>query len=304
MATNDTVATWADRLRQRMGQSGSLVCVGLDPDVARLPEPLRAVDDVEAAIVRFNAGLIEATADLVCAYKPNLGFYLAHGAAGIRALERTRALVPPDVPVILDAKIGDIGSTAAAYARGVYDVWRFDAVTLNPYLGSDALEPFLNRPGRGVFILCKTSNPGSGEFQDLPVSGEVVRSLALDVAAGTREWSARFPATVGLVVGATYPADLAAVRALCPDQPILLPGIGAQVGDLAAAVAAGMDRQRGGLIVTSSRAIIYAGSGADWAARARAATVALRDAIETARSTATSHEGAGAAACHAAAPEA
>ncbi|MFM9108003.1 MAG: orotidine-5'-phosphate decarboxylase [Chloroflexota bacterium] len=273
------VATWSERLRQAMRQRRSLVCVGLDPDPARLPAPLRGLP-VEDAIAAFTAGIIAATGDIACAYKPNLGFYLAHGAAGIRALERTRAAIPAGVPAILDAKIGDIGSTAAAYAAGVFDALGFDAVTLNPYLGEDALEPFLSRPGAGLFILCKTSNPGGGDFQDLATGG---RPLHLAVAERIAAWDARYPASAGLVVGATWPEQLAAVRALCPEQPILLPGVGAQAGDLAAALRAGIDRHGEGLLVTSSRAIIYASAGDDWAEAARAAAVALRDQIETGR---------------------
>ncbi|MGI9252720.1 MAG: orotidine-5'-phosphate decarboxylase, partial [Thermomicrobiales bacterium] len=257
----------------------SLVCVGLDPDRARLPEPLRALP-VEEAIVAFNTGLIAATADIACAYKPNLGFYFAHGPAGIRALERTRALIPSAIPAILDAKIADIGSTATAYASGVFDALGFDAVTLNPYLGEDSLEPFLSRPGKGLFILCNTSNPGSGDLQDLDLGG---RPLHLTVAERIAHWNARYPATAGLVVGATWPEQLAAVRAICPNQPILLPGIGAQAGDLGAALRAGLDAHGEGLVVTSSRAIIYASSGQDWAEAARAAAVTLRDQIEDQR---------------------
>jgi orotidine-5'-phosphate decarboxylase len=266
-----------ERLNDRMRQRDSLVCVGLDPDLARLPDPLRGIDDPEDAIVAFLAGIVEATADLACAFKPNLGFFLAHGTAGVRALERARRLIPSDVPVVLDAKIADIGSTAAAYARGVFDAWGFDAVTLNPYLGEDALAPFLARPDRGVFVLCKTSNPGSGDLQDVALADG--RPLSRRVADLANAWAARHPATVGLVVGATWPGDLAAARAACPDRPILLPGVGAQQGDLAAALAAGIDRRGAGLVVTSSRAILYAGSGADWADRARAETERLRDEV-------------------------
>jgi orotidine-5'-phosphate decarboxylase len=268
-------------------RSGSLVCVGLDPDPSRFPSPLAGEADLARAIVRFNAAIIEATADLVCAYKPNLGFYLALGAPGAAALAETRRLIPAATPAILDAKIGDIGSTSAGYARGVFDAWGFDAVTVNPYLGEEALAPFLERSDRGVFVLCKTSNPGGGEIQDLPVgkapgdaNGE---PLHLAVASRVAVWAERAAASVGLVVGATYPAELAAVRERCPALPILLPGIGAQAGDLAAAVAAGRDAAGGGLVVTSSRAILYAGAGEDFAAQARAATIGLRDEVNAAR---------------------
>ncbi len=281
MATRTISGTFGERLAARMRGRDTLVCVGLDPDPARFPAAIQAIDDPEEAIVAFAGGIVEATADLACAFKPNLGFFLAHGAAGIRALERTRALIPAEVPVVLDAKIGDIGSTAAAYARGVFDEWDFDAVTLNPYLGEDALAPFIDRPGRGAFILCKTSNPGSGDLQDLPLAdGE---PLSRRVAATIERWAESHPATLGLVVGATWPGDLAAIRAICPDRPILLPGVGAQAGDLEGAVRAGIDGDRAGLLVSSSRAILYASSGDDWADRARDEAARLRDAVNAIR---------------------
>ncbi|MDP9363878.1 MAG: orotidine-5'-phosphate decarboxylase, partial [Chloroflexota bacterium] len=199
------------RLAAAAARAGSLVCVGLDPDPARFPAPLRGERDAARAIVRFNAAIVEATSDLVCAYKPNLGFYAAHGAAGIAALEETRRLIPPDVPAILDCKVGDIGSTAEAYARGYFDRWGFDAVTVSPYLGADSLAPFLARDDRGVFVLCKTSNPGGGDLQDLTVrDGGGERPLHLAVADLAATWATEAAATVGLVVGATYPAELAA----------------------------------------------------------------------------------------------
>lgn len=284
MVQSTATGCWSERLRTRMEETGSLLCVGLDPDLARFPTALTGASDTEDAIVRFNAGIVEATADLVCAYKPNLGFYLAHGLPGLRALERTRRLLPPATPAILDAKVADIDSTAAAYARGVFDVFGFDAVTVNPYLGEDALAPFLDRPDRGVLVLCKTSNPGSGDVQDLPTIAAGGREpLYLAVARRVAAWDERHPASVGLVVGATYPAQLAAVRQVCPEQPILLPGIGAQAGDLEGAVGGGLDRRGAGLIVSASRAIGYAGSGADWQERARSAALALNEQIAAAR---------------------
>ena len=280
----NATATWNERLRRRAEETGSLLCIGLDPDPERFPAPLRLIDDIEEAIVQFNAGIIAATADRAAAYKPNLGFYFAHGAAGIRALERTRALLPPDVPAILDAKIADIGSTSVAYARGVFDALGFDAVTINPYLGEDALEPFLTRPGIGLFVLCKTSNPGGGDLQDLHVNeGPCGEPLHLAVARRVARWDAAYPATVGLVVGATYPAELAAIRQICPTQPILLPGVGAQAGDLDAAVRAGLDAHGGRLLVTVSRAILYASDGEDWIDRGRGAAAGFAAAIAAAR---------------------
>ncbi|HEX5993123.1 MAG TPA: orotidine-5'-phosphate decarboxylase, partial [Thermomicrobiales bacterium] len=154
---------FGNRLIEAARANDSLLCVGLDPVQSQLPSPLDAEPDVTRAIVTFNSGVIAATSDLVCAYKPNLGFYLAYGAAGVAALEETRRLIPTHIPVILDAKVGDIGSTAEAYATGYFDTWDFDAVTVNPYLGEDSLAPFLSRGDRGVIVICKTSNPGSAD---------------------------------------------------------------------------------------------------------------------------------------------
>lgn len=277
--------TFRERLRRAVERNQSLLCVGLDPVLEKMPAPLRSPRNPGQAIVEFNARVIEATADLVCAYKPNLGFYLAYGAAGAAALEETRRLVPAHIPVILDAKVGDLGNTSEAYAAGYYDEWAFDAVTVNPYLGEDSLEPFLRRPDTGVIVLCKTSNPGSGDFQDLPVGGPEGLPLSLTVAERVSGWADRWPASLGLVVGATYPDQLVAVRQRCPNLPILLPGVGAQAGDLNAALRAGLDDSGAGLIVTASRSIIFAGSdlGAAWAEPVRAAAMALRESINRAR---------------------
>ncbi|MEJ7762108.1 MAG: orotidine-5'-phosphate decarboxylase [Thermomicrobiales bacterium] len=271
-------------------RNDSLVCVGLDPDESRIPASAWDPGDVAGSLVRFNAAIIEATADLVCAYKPNLGFYVAFGVDGLAALAETRRLIPADIPVILDCKVGDIGSTAAAYARGYFDAWGFDAITVNPYLGEDSLAPFLTSLGRGVLVVCKTSNPGSGDLQDLPIPigpetgtlGET-EPLYLTLARRVAAWGERYLATPGLVVGATYPADLARVRAVAPDVPILLPGVGTQAGDIEGAVRAGIDARGRGLLVSASRSITYAGDGPDFAARAREAAMALRDAVNAVR---------------------
>jgi orotidine-5'-phosphate decarboxylase len=277
-----TIDTFANRVCYAMDEANSLVCVGLDPDFSRFPAHLRELG-VKEAIIRFNRAIIESTRDLVCAYKPNLGFYLACGIPGLEALIETRAMIPTDIPAILDCKVGDVGSTAAAYARGIFDEWKFDAATVNPFLGEDSLAPFLSYPDRGVIVLCKTSNPGSGEWQDLVVGEPEGEELFLKLAGRITRWAHDYPASVGLVVGATYPEQLAHVRERCPDLQILLPGIGAQAGDLEASVANGLDGHGRGLIVTSSRAIIYAGSGADFAERARIAATKLRDAVNAVR---------------------
>jgi orotidine-5'-phosphate decarboxylase len=279
-------STFDDRLIDAARANDSLLCVGLDPVRARFPDALADEPDVTRAIVSFNAGVIEATSDLVCAYKPNLGFYLAYGAAGVAALEETRRLIPRQIPIILDAKVGDIGSTAEAYAAGYFDTWDFDAVTVNPYLGEDSLAPFLTRHDRGVLVVCKTSNPGSADLQNLTLDVNHDRQpLYLTVADRVAAWSARWPATVGLVVGATYPVELADVRRRCPDAPILLPGIGAQAGDLESSLRAGLDSRGLGLIASSSRSVLYSGTNqdADWTMAVRAEAARLREEINAVR---------------------
>jgi orotidine-5'-phosphate decarboxylase len=275
-----------NRINETAHDNDSLLCVGLDPDLSLFPAALRDGTDVEHAIVTFNTHVIEVTSDLVCAYKPNLGFYLAHGGAGVAALEETRRRIPPNVPVILDAKVGDVGSTAEAYATGYFTTWDFDAVTVNPYLGEDSLAPFMRRGDRGVIVVCKTSNPGSGDLQDrqLDADGDS-EPMYLTVADRVASWSERWPATLGLVVGATYPAELAAVRQRCPSLPILLPGIGAQGGALEASVRAGLDSKGGALLVSASRSVLYPDSTQqpDWKSAVRAEAVRLRNAINVVR---------------------
>jgi orotidine-5'-phosphate decarboxylase len=266
-----------DKLAAAQDRNRSLLCVGLDPDPALMP-----IQEVAA----FNMAIIEATSDLVCAYKPNMAFYEALSLTGLRALEVTLAHIPPHIPVILDAKRGDVGNTAAAYARALFERFGCDAVTVNPYGGHDSIEPFLTYRDKGVFLWCRSSNPGAADFQDLPTQfeGEMVPFYQA-VASQAVRWNTQ--GNVGLIVGATYPAELAAVRAIAPDLPILLPGIWAQQGELQAAVAAGRDARGGGLIVSASRSILYAYKegepSKDYAQAARDAAAALRDAIEEAR---------------------
>jgi orotidine-5'-phosphate decarboxylase len=272
---------FAERLAAQIERANSLVCVGLDPDSTRFPQRFRELGR-KAAIVEFNRAIIEATSDLVCAYKPNLGFYAAQGVDGIEALLETRAMIPAEIPVILDCKVGDMGSTATAYAAAYFGEWQFEAITANPYQGEDSLAPFLAYPDRAVFILCRTSNPSSADLQDVTVQ-ETGEPLFMRVATRARQWNRDYPAQVGLVVGATYPGELATVRERCADLPILLPGVGAQAGDVEASVENGLTARGDGLLVSSSRAIIYAGSGADFADRARAATALLRDQVNAVR---------------------
>ncbi|MBN1374686.1 MAG: orotidine-5'-phosphate decarboxylase [Dehalococcoidia bacterium] len=244
----------------------SLLCVGLDPDPTKLP-----IKD----IFEFNKAIIDATADLVCAYKPNLAFYEAMGVKGLQALKKTVDYVPDGIPVIGDAKRGDIGNTAAAYARALFDYYKFDAVTLNPYLGYDSVEPFLNYDGRGVFILCRTSNKSASNFQDL--EDNYGMKFYQSVALRAQDWN--LADNVGLVVGATYPEELKQIRKMCPDMLILIPGIGAQGGNLELSVKYGVDKNSGKAIIVAARQVIYASRGSDYAQAARFAAMQLRDSI-------------------------
>jgi orotidine-5'-phosphate decarboxylase len=277
------MSAFVERLLTASREANSLVCIGLDVNPAAMPSSvLQQLDP----IVKFNKAIIDATADLVCAYKPNFAFYEALGSAGWDALVETVKYIPKGKISIADAKRGDIGNTSAAYAKAIFEICGFDAVTVSPYLGQDALQPFLDYQDRGVIVLCKTSNPGSNEFQNLSVIVEeqgkkIERPMYQEVARRVSEWNAN--QNCGLVVGATYPAELAAVRAIAPDLPILMPGVGAQAGDLETAVKNGVNRHGELLMINSSRAIIYASSGDDFAIAARRATIALRDAINDIR---------------------
>jgi orotidine-5'-phosphate decarboxylase len=273
---------FAERLTAQITRTNSLVCVGLDPDPARFPQRFRDLGR-KSAIVEFNRAIVEATSDLVCAYKPNLAFYAAQGVEGIEALLATRALIPAEIPVILDCKVGDMGSTATAYAAAYFGEWKFEAITANPYQGEDSLAPFLSYPDRAVFILCRTSNPSSADLQDMVLS-ETGETLYMRVASRANQWNKDYPAQVGLVVGATYPGELEQVRTRCPRLPILLPGVGAQAGDVEGSVEVGLTADGAGLILSSSRGIIYAGGGADFADQARNAAAQLRDQINVVRS--------------------
>ncbi len=260
---------FTDKLLAAARRNQSLLCIGLDPDLEHMPR---------GDIWEFNRAMVDATADLVCAYKPNLAFYEAQGREGLVALEKTLAHIPDSIPVIGDAKRGDIGHTARAYAKAIFSGFGFDAVTLNPYLGYDSVEPFLEHPDRGVFILCRTSNPGARDFQDLRCSeGDSSHLLFEVVAQRAKEWN--IAGNIGLVVGATYSEDLQRVRQLCPQMTLLIPGLGAQKGDLALAVRYGVNRQGEKAIISSSRQILYASRGEDFAQAARQAALDLRQQI-------------------------
>lgn len=265
---------FGERLRRAVDAADSLLCVGLDPQPQRTPPD---------ELLSFGRAVIEATAEHACAFKPQSAFYEAAGPPGWEALAGTIELIrelAPHAVVILDAKRGDIAHTAHAYATAAFNQLGADAVTASPYLGGDSVAPFLERPERAAFVLCRTSNPGGGDFQSLPVEGTGGEPLYEQVARRAAQWAAAAHGNVGLVVGATYPTELARVRQLCPDLPILLPGIGAQGGDLEAALRAGLDADGRGLLVSASRSIIYAGGAreiAAEAARLRAAIHQLRE---------------------------
>jgi orotidine-5'-phosphate decarboxylase len=271
------MSSFVTALETAWRRSDSLVCVGLDPEIERFP---RQVADEASPIFQFNKAIINATHDLVCAYKLQVAHYAAYEAED--QLERTVEYLHrtyPEVPVILDAKRGDVGNTAERYAIEAFERYGADAVTVNPYLGTDSLEPFLRHADKGVIVLCRTSNPGARDLQDLEVGGRPLYQVVAQLAAS--QWNAR--GNCLLVVGATYPKELAAVRALVGNMPLLVPGVGAQGADVAQAVTSGQSAAGAGLIISSSRAILYVSPGADFAGAARAATASLRGQINLAR---------------------
>jgi orotidine-5'-phosphate decarboxylase len=265
-----TIMRFTDKLLNASRKNGSWLCIGLDPDPELIPA---------AEVLQFNKAIIEATSDLVCAYKPNLAFYEALGIEGLAILENTVKHVPDGIPVIGDAKRGDIGNTAKAYARALFSVWGFDAATVSPYLGFDSIEPFVSYEDKGVFILCRTSNKGALDFQSLLADGSPLYEI---VAQKAKQWDAH--GNIGLVVGATYPEELKTVRAICPDMPLLIPGIGAQGGDVASAVSYGVDAKGENAIINVSRQILYASRGKDFARAARKMAEKVRNQINGYRS--------------------
>ena len=270
-----------DKIADTTQSRDSLVCVGLDPDVSRFPDSITAGRSTGEAIVEFNKQIIESTLELAAIYKPNLAFYVQYGVEGFEALLKTRALIPDETPVILDCKIGDISTTMEPFARAYLDEADFDAITVNPYLGSESLAPLFSRAGKGLFLLCRNSNPGSSEIQNLELSSG--RPLFAEIAAKVVEWNEIAYASLGLVAGATYPTELLTIRELAPELLILVPGIGSQAGDLAAAVDAGTDANGSGLLINSSRSVTYASSGDDFARAAAKAARTLRDQINAIR---------------------
>lgn len=259
-----------DKLDQTTSKNNSLLCIGLDIDLNRVPQTVLNKED---PIYVFNREIIQATKELVCAYKPNIAFYERYGIYGISSLIKIIEFIQgTGIPVILDAKRGDIGHSSAAYAESVFRVYKADAVTVNPYLGHDSVEPFLEYQDKGIFVLCLTSNPGAKDFQ---------RELFLDVAYEVKKWNKY--GNCGLVAGATKPEELKEIRNIAEDMPILIPGIGAQDGDLEASVKYGVNKQGNRAIINSSRSIIYASKEDNFAEAAGEAAQKLRDAINQQR---------------------
>lgn len=262
---------------------GKFVCVGLDSKLENIPKSIKGKDP-SVTIREFNRRIVEKTSDIVCAYKPNSAFYEEYGTFGWEALVDTVIDIQklaPDVPIILDAKRADIGNTNSGYVSSAFEALQVDAITVHPYLGRKALEPFLEHEEKGIFVLCRTSNPGADEFQDLTVpsrDGSMLKLYEVVAENVARIWNGG--GNCGVVAGATYPDELAKIRSIVGEMPILIPGIGAQGGDLKATVNAGKDNRGKGMIINSSRGIIFASSGTDFAEAARRETQKLHDAIQ------------------------
>ncbi len=290
------------QLLEAQWAKGNFVCVGLDSDLSKIPGAAQVAGDNDAflgldvygTIVGFNEEIVEATKDLVCAYKPNIAFYEPHGAEGIAALHHAIEdihAIAPDVPVILDAKRADIGNTNAGYVSAAFDFLRADAITVHPYLGAEALQPFLERKEKGIIVLCRTSNPGAGEFQDIRIEMGLIlvnnepryRPLYQVVARYVaNQWNKNGNCALVVGVNSNTTNELREVREIVGDMPILIPGIGAQGGDVEKTVTAGKDSRGWGMIVNSSRGIIFASEGEDFAEAARRETEKLNDRINAA----------------------
>jgi len=271
-----------DKLQAVSRQQNSLLCVGLDPEQEHLPSRLQSLP-VAKAVTYFCQAIIEATLPYVCAFKPNLAFFEVLGPEGMYVFQNILRAVPEHIPIIVDAKRGDLGNTARNYAAAILDVYGCDAVTVNPYLGYDSVAPFLAYEEKAIFFLCRTSNPSACDFQDLLVCEEKgqKRLLYEEIAQRVQLWNRI--GNCGLVVGATYPQELNTIRSICPEMPILIPGVGAQGGNLEASVIAGVDASGERAIISVSRAILYAGDGDDYAVSAANEARKLRNRINEAR---------------------
>ena len=267
--------TFNDKLRKITLKNNSLLCIGLDSELAKIPQHLKERGHPQH---EFNQAIIKITHDLVCAYKLNTAFYEARGENGIRELKRTCDYLKesfPEIPVIVDAKRADIGNSNEGYTKFIFDYLSADAVTVHPYLGQEALKPFLDRLEKGIFVLCRSSNPGAGEFQDLEVNGKPLYQVVAENVAD--KWN--YNNNCGVVVGATYPSELEIVRRIVDKIPILIPGIVTQGGDIEKTVKSGVDSEGLNAIINSSRGIIFAGDGPDFTDKARSETIKLRDEI-------------------------
>ena len=269
-----------DQLNAAGRQNNSMLCVGLDPEPAKFPGAWRGD---ASRIFDFCAAMVDATADLVIAFKPQIAYFAAHRAeAQLERLMAHMRATAPQVPVILDAKRGDIGSTAEQYAREAFERYGADAVTLSPFMGFDSVQPYLKYHGKGAFLLCRTSNPGGDDFQNQRLASVAGEPLLYEHIAGLAQGPWNLNGQLGLVVGATYPTEIERVRAVAPTVPLLIPGVGAQGGDAVATVRAGW-RPNAPIIVNSSRAVLYASSGDDFAAAARLEALKTRDLLQAAR---------------------
>ena len=266
---------FAQRLKETQAATKSLLCVGLDVDPAKLPDHFRSNPN---GVVEFSKRIIESTADLVCAYKPNLAFFEALGTHGHETLKEILEFIPKHILTIGDAKRGDIGTTAERYAASLFDVFGFDAVTVNPYLGLDSVEPFLRKEEKGVFLLALTSNAGSKDFQRLKVGTKPLYERVVEKA---KKWNTK--KNLGLVVGATHPRELKSLRKLAPEMPFLIPGVGAQGGDLESSVKFGCVDPGWGAVITTSRSVLYASSGKNFAEEARKEALNMKGSIDTRR---------------------
>jgi orotidine-5'-phosphate decarboxylase len=279
--------TFIEQLRQAERTNGSLLCVGLDPEPARFPA---AMQGDASKIYDFCAAIVDATADLVIAFKPQIAYFAAHGAeAQLERLMAHMRRTAPGVPIILDAKRGDIGSTAEQYAKEAFERYGADCVTLSPFMGFDSVQPYLKYHGKGAFLLCRTSNPGGDDLQNQRLAGMDGQPTLFEHIASLVQGPWNLNGQLGLVVGATYPEEIERVRKVAPTVPLLIPGVGAQGGDAVATVRAGYRAANGEttapIVVNSSRAVLYASSGADFAQAARAAAIATRDQLRAAQQT-------------------
>ena len=277
--------TFLDMLRNAERQNGSMLCVGLDPEPARFPAKLKGD---ASRIYDFCAAIVDATADLVIAFKPQIAYFAAHRAEDqLEKLMAHMRRAAPQVPIILDAKRGDIGSTAEQYAKEAFERYGADAVTLSPFMGFDSIQPYLKYQGKGAFLLCRTSNPGGDDLQSQRLASVPGEPLLYEHIAQLAQGPWNLNGQLGLVVGATYPAEIERVRAVAPTVPLLIPGVGAQGGDAVATVKAGWRGAQGQttapIVVNSSRAVLYASSGEDFAAAARREATRTRDLLQKAR---------------------